>query len=30
MGFNKQIQKTFKANPSLKEGFFTAVSSIGK
>jgi len=30
MGFNKQIQNSFKANPSLKEGFFSTVSSIGK
>ena len=30
MGFNKQIQSAFKANPSVKEAFFTAVSSVGK
>jgi len=30
MGFNKQLQNIFKANPALKKGFFSTVSTFGK
>jgi len=30
MGFNKQIQNAFKKNPTLKDGFFSTVSSLGE